>query len=299
MIKRIASRAIALPAAVILAVCLCSFSTLNAQTDASKTIRSNPFQQGNSSESARLSAIQALPLDKLDAQCRAKVHAVLANVTIFRRLPVRVVDCDPDLYLFLVRHPDVVINIWNALKISQLQLKQTGPEEFRLKEESGISANLEYLYRSHDTHLIYAEGVYDGVTFGRQVRGSGLFCLKSGYIRETDGRYYVTSRLDAFISVEPSAVEIVAKALHPLLGFTADNNFTQTIAFVGSLSRTTEQNSRSVQRMATQLNNVQPDVREQFAKLAEKISEKPAALALRRVSDLKGVARKDDDSIQR
>jgi hypothetical protein len=284
-----------------LAIYFCSFAALQAQSDSSKTSRPD-LLQGNSSESARLGAIQALPLDKLDAQGRAKVHAVLANITIFRRMPVRVVDCDPDLYLFLVRHPDVVINIWNTLKISQLQLKQTGPEAFRLIEESGIMANLEYIYSSHDMHLIYAEGIYDGLTFGRQVRGSGVFCLKSGYIRETDGRYYVTSRLDAFISVEPSAVEIVAKALHPLLGFTADNNFTQTIAFVGSLSRTTEQNSRSMQRMATQLNNVQPDVRVQFAKLAEKISEKPSSLALRRVSDLKdlkGVARKDDDSIQR
>ena len=285
---------------LVLALCLCAISTAKAQSDTSRTIRSDPFQ-GTSSESARQSAMQALPLDKLDAQSRAKVHAVLANITIFRRLPVRVVDCDPDLYLFLVRHPDVVINIWNTLKISQLQLKQTGPEQFRLNEESGVTANLEYLYRSHDMHLIYAEGVYEGSSFGRQVRGSGLFCLKSGYIRETDGRYYVTSRLDAFISVEPSAVEIVAKALHPLLGFTADNNFAQTIAFVGSLSRTSEQNSRSVERMATQLNYVQPDVRDQFAKLVEKISQKPSSLALRRVSDLKdlkGVARKDD-SIQR
>jgi len=286
---------------VVLAICLCAISTAKAQSDTSKTVRPDPFQ-GNSGESARLSAIQALPLDKLDATGRAKVHAVLANITIFRRLPVRVIDCNPDLYLFLVRHPDVVINIWNTLKISQLQLKQTGPETFRLNEESGVTANLEYLYSNHDMHLIYAEGVYEGSTFGRQIKGSGVFCLKSGYIRETDGRYYVTSRLDAFISVGPSAVEIVAKALHPLLGFTADNNFIQTIAFVGSLSRTTEQNSRSMQRMATQLFNVQPDVREQFAKLSEKISEKPSSQTLRPVSDLKdikGVARKDDDSIQR
>jgi hypothetical protein len=301
MFKWIASTPILLPAAAVLVVCLCAIGAAKAQTDSSKTIRPDPFQ-GNSGESARLSAIQSLPLDKLDAQGRAKVHAVLANITIFRRLPVRVVDCDPDLYLFLVRHPDVVINIWNTLKISQLQLKQTGPETFRLNEDSGVTANLEYLYSNHDMHLIYAEGLYDGSTFGRQVKGSGVFCLKSGYIRETDGRYYVTSRLDAFISVEPSAVEIVAKALHPLLGYTADNNFTQTIAFVGSLSRTTEQNSRSIERMATQLFNVQPDVREQFAKLAEKISQKPSSQALRHVSDLKdikGVARKDDDSIQR
>jgi hypothetical protein len=281
-----------------LAICFCCTSLAMAQSDSSKASRTEPFQ-GTSSETARLSAIQALPMDKLDAQSRAKVHAVLSNITIFRRMPGRVIDCDPDLYLFLVRHPDVVINIWNTLKISQLQLKQTGPQQFRLNEESGVTANLEYLFRSHDMHLIYAEGVYEGSSFGRQVRGSGLFCLKSGYIRETDGRYYITSRLDAFISVEPSAVEIVAKALHPLLGFTADNNFVQTVAFVGSLSRTTEQSSRSMQRLGTQLNNVQPDVRDEFIKLAQMISEKPSALALRRVSDPKNSARKDNDTIQR
>jgi hypothetical protein len=283
---------------VALAICFCSFGAIQAQTETSKTIRPD-FFQGHSGESVRQSAIQSLPMDKLDAQDRAKVHAVLANVTIFRRLPVRVVDCDPDLYLFLVRHPDVVINIWNTLKISQLQLKQTGPKEFRLKEDSGVTADLEYLYRGHDTHLIYAEGVYEGATFSRQVKGAGLFCLKSGYIRETDGRYYITSRLDAFISIEPSAVELVAKTLHPLLGATADNNFTQTIAFVGSLSRNAEQNSRSIQRLAAKLNNVQPDVREQFAQLAENISEKPSSLLLRQISEIKTVARKDDDSLNR
>ncbi len=296
MFKRMPFMPIALPAVIALA-CM-SFCPAKAQSDASKASRLDP-SQGHSGESARLSAIQSLPLDKLDAQDRAKVHAVLSNVTIFRRLPVRVIDCDPDLYLFLVRHPDVVIGIWNALKISQLQLKETGPDAFRLLEESGITANLEYIYSSHDTQLIYAEGTYDGSTFGRQVHGSGLFCLKSGYIRETDGRYYVTSRLDAFISVEPSAVEIVAKAIHPLLGFTADNNFTQTVAFVGSLSRTTELNPRGIQRLALQLRSVQGDVRDQFAALSQKIAEKPAALALRRAADQKSLARKSDDFIQR
>ena len=298
MINRIVSAPIAVQAVVVVATCLCAFGALDAQTETSKPIRSELFQ-GHSSDTIRQNAIQSLPVDKLDAQGRAKVHAVLSNITIFRRMPVRVIDCDPDLYLFLVRHPDVVVNIWNALKISQLQLKQTGPDEFRLKEETGITADVEYLYRSHDTHLIYAEGVYEGATFGRQVRGSGLFLLKSGYIRETDGRYYISSRLDAFISVEPSAVELVAKALHPLLGLTADNNFSQTIAFVGSLSRTTELNNRSVERLATKLNNVQPDVRDQFSKLAEQISEKPSSVLLRQFNDSKSMARQDDGSARR
>ena len=58
------------------------------------------LSQAQTSEAVKQSAIQMLPLDKLDAEGRAKVRNVLSNITIFRRLPVRVVDCDPDLYLF-------------------------------------------------------------------------------------------------------------------------------------------------------------------------------------------------------
>jgi hypothetical protein len=284
------------------AMCFCGFAAGIAQADA-KPAAFDPMQ-GHSGQSVRQSAMQILPVDKLDAEGRAKVHAVLANVTIFRRMPVRVIDCDPDLYLFLVRHPDVVVNIWNVLKISQLQLRQTAPGAFRLKEESGITADLQYLYSSHDMHLIYAEGYYEGPMFGRLVKGSGLFLLKSGYIRETDGRYYISSRLDAFISIEPSAVEVVAKVLNPVIGATADNNFVQTVAFAGSLSRTTELNPRSVARLASQLGGLQPDVREQFTKLAEQIAKKPAAVFLREAASLKDAgrsetARNDDRSARR
>jgi hypothetical protein len=278
------------PAAIVLAACLCCFCIETVRADALNATRSDLFQ-GSSNQSARQSAIQAMPMDKLDAPTRAKVHAVLSNVTIFRRMPVRVVDCDPDLYLFLVRHPDVVVSIWNALNISQLQLRQTGPDAFRLKEVSGIAANLEYLYSSHDTHMIYADGIYEGTMFGRHVKGSGVFLLKSSYVCDTDGRYYISSRLDSFISIEPSAVELVAKAIHPLLGYTADNNFSQTIAFAGSLSRTVELNGRGIQRLAGKLENVQPEVRDQFAQLTKRIYEKPSAVSLRKISESKAVAR--------
>jgi hypothetical protein len=295
---RTGSTIMSISAAVLMLACLCLLHADLARAETQKSSRSDSLlvQKG---DSARLSATQLIPVDKLDAQGRAKVHNVLSNVTIFRRMPVRVVDCDPDLYLFLVRHPDVVVDIWSALKISQLQLKQTGKDAFRLKESAGITADLQYLYSSHDLHLIYAEGVYEGGTFGRQVKGAGLFLLKTGYIRETDGRYYVSSRLDSFISVEPSAVELVAKAIQPLLGLTADNNFSQTVAFAGSLSRTTELNYRSVQRLGTQLNNVQPNVRDNFIKLTEQISEKPSAVLLRKLTETKAVARKDDESVRR
>jgi len=74
--------------------------------------------RADTSRAAQQSALGSIPIEKLDPAARSKVAAVLANVTVFRRLPIRVVDCDPNLYLFLIRHPDVVVGIC-AVPLSQ------------------------------------------------------------------------------------------------------------------------------------------------------------------------------------
>jgi hypothetical protein len=256
--------------------------------------RTNPFQ-ATTSLAARQDAIRSIPLAKMDAQGKARVNAVLSNVTVFRRLPVRVIDCDPDMYLFLVRHPDVVVNIWEALKLSQLQVRQTGPEMFRMADGDGTTATFEYIYRSHDTHIVYAEGAYTGAVLARPVKGRGLIILKTGYVRETDGRSYITSRMDVFVSVEPGAAELVARTLHPLVGKIVDNNFSQSVAFVGSLSRTSEVNSRGVQRLADKLTHVKPEFRRQLAELAGGVAERTEPHAPRPSREQPLVASREED----
>ncbi|MBN2579935.1 MAG: hypothetical protein JXB10_13180 [Pirellulales bacterium] len=249
-------------------------------------------------ESARQLAIGALPLEKLDAQDRKKVRAVLENLTLYHHMPVRVIDCDPDLYLFLTRHPDVVVNIWKELRISQLQLQETAPRLYRMKESSGTTATVELLYQSYDTQLLYVEGEYQGAV-ARSVGGRALFLLKTGYLRDTDDRYYISNRLDMFLSVDPGAVQWVTKTLQPIFGKVADHNFYQTVAFVGSLSRTIEVNSRGVQRLASRLQDVSPQVRGEFFKLTDDIAQKPTAVALRQFLDDVETARRQQQTIRR
>ncbi len=234
--------------------------------------------EGTTSDAARQDAIRGIPLEKLDSVGRGKVQSVLANVSLFRRMPMRRIECEPDLYLFLVRHPDVVINIWELMKVSRLQMRQIGPDRFQITESAGTVADAEVLYSSRDTHLVYAEGVYHGPLFARAMRGRGLLLLKTGYARDSAGRCHVTSRLDSFVSIEPIAVELLTKTIQPIVGKTADSNFVQTLNFVGSLSRTIEVNSRGVQRMAGRLEHVSPQVRSQFAGLAAQLAQKTAAV---------------------
>jgi len=238
-------------------------------------LRKNPYK-ATTSRSARTSAVHSIPLQQLDADARAKVASVLSKSTIFRRLPIGVTQCDPEMYLFLVQHPDVVANIWQVLGISRMAMQEIAADTFQMTDGAGTVGTVEFLYSSDNTHLIYCEGSYDGPLFNKPVRGRGLIILKTGYVREPDDRYYVTSRMDTFVHVEHIGVDLLARTFQPLVGRVADINFLQTVGFLGALSRTTEVNLGGVQRLAGKLSLVQPGVREQFAQVAQRVAQKTA-----------------------
>ena len=242
-------------------------------------LRRNDPNQATTSRAACEDAQRSIPFDGLDPEARAKVASVLQDVSFFRRMPIRVTRCDPELYLFLVQHPDVIVNIWQVVGLTKVTMHQTGPATFWMTDPVGTTGSVEYLYSDHDTQVIYTEGSYDGALFTRPVKGRGLLIVQSGYVREPDGRYYVTSRLDAFMRVEHLGLEILTKTFQPLVGRVADINFSYTADFLGNLSRTAEQNGGGMQHLAGKLTQVQPHVRRQFAQVAQRVAEKAAELS--------------------
>lgn len=261
--------------AVWLAVVLVIGPVAAAVADKPSKKAADPYKATTSWE-ARQDAIRSIPFDKLDEQALSEVRSVLSDVAIFRRLPIHVVPCDPEMYLFLVRHPDVVVGVWETLGLSKMRMRQTAPGEFSLVDGAGASGKVKVLYESFDLHLVLTDGVYDGPLLLKPVRGRSLVVLRTGYVIEPDGRYYITSRLDAFVQVENEGVELLAKTFHPLLGNVADANFLQTSAFLGSLCRTAEENLDGVQRLAANLPRVDPDVRRQFALISERVARRAA-----------------------
>jgi hypothetical protein len=260
------ARAVLLPAILLVAASGTSAEGLRAARD------DPPHATG--SRAAREEAARRIPLAKLSEPAKAKAVWVLSNASIYRRLPIRMIPCDPAMYLFLVQHPDVVVNIWEVLGASHLGMEQTGADTYRVTDDIGTAGKLEFLYRSRDVHLVYVDGTYRGPLFGHPIRARGLMLLTSEYLHDTDGRCYITSRLDAFMHIEPNGVEFLTKTFLPVVGKVADNNFVQTAAFLASVSRTAEVNKPAVQRLASRLSKVQPDVRKEFAQVAQQVSQK-------------------------
>ncbi len=233
-----------------------------------------PNTAPGTSQADRVEAISTIPFDKLDVDARNKARAVIGRTSIYRRLPEQIVDCDPRYFIFLVRHPEIVVNIWRKMEATDLLIKRKSSERFFATDNAGTIGNLEFLYGDHAVHLLYCQGSYTGSLTARPIRADCLLVLKSEYVPHENGRHYVASRVDLFVSIHNSGIDLLARTFKGLIGRTTDYNFVQTANFITKLARTTEANGPGVQRLAEQLDGLDAEVREKFYDMAGIVYEK-------------------------
>ena len=235
--------------------------------------------QGSSSREARDEAMRAIPYNQLDRHSRVKVGSVLANTTIYRRLAPQTIECDAELFVFLIEHPDLVVNMWEVLGVSEVELVRTGEQVFDAGDKAGTRGHIEYLYGDAQTHLIYADGTYTGSVLPRPVHGRCVILLRSSYARTGDGRPVVRTNIDAFLHLENVGVGMLAKTFQPLVTTSADHNFRETTHFLASVHRAAETNYAGMQRMAQKLNKIDDADRQEFSDLTTQLAVRAALAA--------------------
>ena len=233
-----------------------------------RTQAKDQLTSGTSSRQARQQAIQAVPLEQLNQLTRSKINEVLEKPSIYRRLPITQIDIDPDYFVFLVRHPEVIVNIWQIMGITKMKTERIGPYQLRTRDGEGTTSNVELVYGSNNIHIYYATGSYQGPILKKQVRGRCVMILRSEYVLGPDGAHQAKSSLDVFLKVDNATASLIAKTLNPIVGSSADQNFVESLNFLHRLNETTEKNGTGVQRMAGRLQNLTSQVRLDFVKIA-------------------------------
>lgn len=224
-------------------------------------------KEASTSEEDRLAAVKAIPFDKLREDVKAKLLGVVDKPSLYRRLPDQQIECNPDLFVFFVRYPEVIINIWDLLGISNVQIKRTATYEFSVTDGAGTETSAELVYGTKNLHLIYAEGAYEGPVLKRKVAGRCVLLLQSNYAMGENKRHQIANRLDAFVSIDNTGAEMVAKTLHPVMGPVADHNFAQTAQFLGRMSQAAEVNGDGISQWANQLQLIDPKTRGEFQRI--------------------------------
>lgn len=235
--------------------------------------------ESTTSDEARREAMQAIPLRNLSKQDRHVVQAVLKDCSLYRRMPTEMVDCDPQLFSFLAQNPEMLVEMWQQMGISRVSLKRTGANTFSLADGAGTTGKLVIVEQQCDERaqnriVMYSEGQYEGKPFKEPIRAQCVLLLRSGSTVETNGRDYVACRLDSFVRIERTSIELFAKAMHPWVGKTADANFVDTIAFISNLSQAAEQRPATIERLVNSLPRVTPQRQQRMVQLAYDCSQK-------------------------
>jgi hypothetical protein len=213
-------------------------------------------------------AQQLIPFDKLQEPTQDRLWNVVSKTSIHRRMPDQVIACDPDLYLFLVRNPEVVVSMWQLMGITNMTIKRTQDYMYDATDGLGTQARVELIYGTPDKHVFLADGVYEGQLLKRKAPGRCVLVLRTNYVRDRQQRAQLENQLDAFVQLDNVGSEIVAKTLQPVLGKTADHNFAETLTFVSRLSQAIEKNAAGVERLASRLKGVEPPIKQKFVELA-------------------------------
>lgn len=252
-----------------------------ANDEPSVGISSSPGGDPTSSRAARDEAVRAVPWKLMSPAGRQTAQSVINNTSIYRRLPTRIIDCDPDLFTFLLQHPEVVIDTWRVMGISQVALDRAPDGIYRGTDGAGTTGTVRYLFSNwgeggRNIAVVYADGAYQGPPFVTPLKAQTIMLLRSGAMRETNGRHYITVKIDSFVRIEQLGIEIIAKTVQPWIAKTADQNLIETLTFVSNFSRTAEKNPQGMKRLASRLNALDEPTRNELVTLCFRTAERYA-----------------------
>ena len=220
--------------------------------------------------------VARIPFNELNQDARQKINSVLDKPSFSRRLPTESIPCDHDLFLFLVRHPEVLVNIWDVMQITRVELLRVADFEFRGNDGAGTTCQSELIYGTPNLHIYYGTGVYSGSMAARNVSGKCLCVLRSVTGKDAAGNPTIGSQMDIYMKLDSLGADLVTRTLAPVVGKTADSNFRETAHFISQLSRVCETNPTAIQDMAQKLTKVQPEIRQKFSECAMQVALKAA-----------------------
>jgi hypothetical protein len=235
-----------------------------------------------SSSSTESNAVERIPFNRLVGPAQENIRGVVERPSYFRRLPTQTIECDPELFTLLVRYPEIIVNIWDLMGITKVEVKRIAPYVFTGQDGAGTACRCELLYGTSDVHVYYGNGAYSGTLAARDVEGRCVCVLHSSTATNRAGRSTITLSMDVFMKLDNFGADLVTRTLAPLVGKTADYKFIESAKFVSQLNELCEKNPAAAAQLAQRLNHVDPSVRAKFAQVVANIAAASSSAAASR-----------------
>ncbi|MFN3189347.1 MAG: hypothetical protein ACE361_02400 [Aureliella sp.] len=176
------------------------------------------------------------------------------------------------MFRFLVRRPEVMVNIWQIMGITKVTAQRLNPYSFNANDGVGTACRCDLVYSADNLHIYLGDGDYDGSMAPRRVTGNCVCILRTYNAKTDSGDSVVRGTMDVFLKLDNFGADLLAKSVAPFVGKTADYNFVETAKFIGQISNVCVRSPVGAQNLAARLTSIQPNVQREFAKIAASIA---------------------------
>lgn len=237
-------------------------------------VKAAPVAEAETSRTARNNAVSAVPFDKLKSAAQAKLKDILKRPSLYRRLPTQRIVCDAEMHLFLLRHPEVIVNMWTMMGITNLDVDRIAPYQVRAADGKGTQCDVELIYGTPNLHVAYGVGTYEGPVFRRKITARCVCVIRTEYEQNDQQEVVVTNTLDVFLQFDGLAAELLGKTIQPLITNAADHNFAEAMNFIERVNEAAENNGPGVERLSKRMRKVDAQTRQKFAKVANIVHQR-------------------------
>ena len=225
-------------------------------------------KHGTSVSAVRKQAVAELGLERLTPDAQRKSQALLKNVGMFRRLPTISFECDPAVYEYFLKNPDVAVATWRAMDISQFQLNSTGADRYHADAGDGSVGELELLLHTPSDTMIHCDGAFKSPLLPKPIVARSLMRVQTSFAKEQDGRIIGTHSGDVFVEFPSQAIETAARVIAPVSHSIADRNFKQMTLYVHLMSQAMVKNPGWIEQTGHKLDGISEERKREFLEVS-------------------------------
>jgi hypothetical protein len=177
-----------------------------------------------------------VPLEELPPAFRAGVRRVLEHPTLCCRGPAEAFRCRPDVYHWLVEHPDQAARLWCGLGAQCASIEAAGEGRFRWSDPQAGEIHWLTVLATPRQRVWYAEGRVKPAPLLPSTAVQAVVVLQ--YVEGTDGtgRPALRHQMDLMLHTDSRALALAARVIGASAPHAAEQYMGQLEMFFGGLA---------------------------------------------------------------
>jgi len=176
-----------------------------------------------------------LEIDVLPEDQKAKALAVLEKPVLHASGPLEAFYCQPDIYQFLLDHPDKAAKMWRKFGAQCADIEERGEGRFAWKDETG-QLNWQTVVRTSRLRVWYAEGWGKPAPLLPSVAVKALLVMHLQEGHDQAGKPAVRHQCELILQTDSKAFALVARLLGGSVPRMAEQYLGQVETFFAGLA---------------------------------------------------------------